>query len=116
MRRLVERYGFEPNRNGYICCPFHKEDTPSLKVYEDSGWHCFGCGKGGDQISFVRELFGLSFPQALTRLQVDFGLAGSEPRPVQKVKREPDKEKQLAANYAIICRRYSELLNRPECL
>ena len=72
----AEFYGFHPNRAGFICCPFHQGDRhPSLKLYDGGrGWHCFGCGAGGDVIDFVRRLFGLSFPQAVTRLDSDFGL------------------------------------------
>lgn len=37
-----------------ICCPFHQESTPSLHVYDDGSWHCFGaCQRGGDVIDFV---------------------------------------------------------------
>lgn len=80
VRKLVpageaaERYGFTPNRAGYICCPFHSERTPSLKLYPDGGWHCFGCGKGGSSIDFVMALFDLDFRQAVVRLDMDFSL------------------------------------------
>lgn len=36
-------------------CPFHEEDTPSFKVLADGGFHCFGCGEGGDIIDFYRK-------------------------------------------------------------
>jgi DNA primase len=50
-------------------CPFHNEKTPSFHVTRDRQvYHCFGCGKGGDALSFVREHEGLSFPEALQRL------------------------------------------------
>lgn len=73
---VIAQYVHEqPNRSGYIHCPFHDEKTASLKIYPDQGtWHCYGCGKGGDQISFAREMFGLSFPAALTRIDSDFHL------------------------------------------
>lgn len=75
MMELVRRYGFEPNRNGFICCPFHHEKTPSFKVYAGSGgFHCFGCGKHGDVISFTMDYLSLSFEDACGRLNVDFSL------------------------------------------
>jgi len=47
-------------------CPFHQEKTPSLSVSPDRGtYHCFGCGVGGDAISFVRETEGLDFVGAI---------------------------------------------------
>jgi DNA primase catalytic core len=42
------------------CCPFHGENTPSFKVSEKSGkFKCFGCGKNGDVIDFMREINGI---------------------------------------------------------
>lgn len=39
MRDVCAKYGYEPNRAGYINCPVHNEKTPSLKVYPgDGGW------------------------------------------------------------------------------
>ena len=53
MRDVAERYGFQPNRAGFINCPFHKGDRDaSMKIYKDS-YHCFGCGKSGDIFSFI---------------------------------------------------------------
>jgi DNA primase len=47
-------------------CPFHSEKTPSFSVSADKGtYHCFGCGVGGDAISFVRETEGLDFVGAI---------------------------------------------------
>ena len=75
MQDVLERYGFEINRAGFMCCPFHNEKTPSLKVYENNrGWNCFGCGEGGDQITFVQKLFNLNFNEALKRIDSDFCL------------------------------------------
>ena len=47
-------------------CPFHQEKTPSFSVSPDRGtYHCFGCGVGGDSISFVRETESLDFVGAI---------------------------------------------------
>lgn len=80
---VARHYGFEPDRSGFIRCPFHRGDhTASLKLYPDQGgFHCFGCGAHGSVIDFVMQLFGLSFPQALLRLNLDFGLGLSADRP-----------------------------------
>ena len=51
------------------CCPFHNEKTPSFTVSEDKQfWHCFGCGKGGDVFTFLMEIEGLTFREALENL------------------------------------------------
>jgi len=50
-------------------CPFHKENKPSFTVDQGKGlWHCFGCDKGGDVFTFLQELEGLTFVQALGEL------------------------------------------------
>lgn len=47
-------------------CPFHAEKTPSFNVNTAKGiYHCFGCGVGGDAISFIMRIEGLSFPEAV---------------------------------------------------
>ena len=47
-------------------CPFHNEKSPSFMVNaEKQFWHCFGCGKGGDVFSFLQEMEGLEFSEAL---------------------------------------------------
>jgi DNA primase len=40
-----------------VCCPFHEDRSPSLHVYDDGGWKCFGCGKHGDVIDFLGFFF-----------------------------------------------------------
>ena len=54
-------------------CPFHEEKTPSFSVNPvDKLYYCFGCGKGGDVISFVRETENLDFVGAVEWLAERF--------------------------------------------
>ena len=57
IQNIIDRYGYKPKK-GFISCPFHNEKTPSLRIYTDTNtFYCFGCGMGGDVISFVAHLF-----------------------------------------------------------
>lgn len=50
-------------------CPFHKEKTPSFHVNPHRQiFHCFGCNKGGDVFSFVKDFESVDFPEAVKRL------------------------------------------------
>ena len=50
-------------------CPFHNEKTPSFTVSRDrQAFYCFGCEKGGDSITFLRDIEGLNFREALQKL------------------------------------------------
>ena len=56
-------------------CPFHSEDTPSFVVSPSKQiYHCFGCGAGGDAISFVMDYDKLSYPEAIEKLANDFNV------------------------------------------
>ncbi|MDN6302371.1 MAG: DNA primase [Brachybacterium sp.] len=56
-------------------CPFHDEKTPSFNVRPQLGhWHCFGCGEGGDVISFVQKINHLSFVEAVEMLAARYGV------------------------------------------
>jgi len=63
MRDIVARYDLQPNRSGYIHCPFHRDPGPSLKIYEKD-FHCFGCGANGDIFDFVQMMDDVSFKEA----------------------------------------------------
>ena len=65
MEQILGLYGYT-TKKGFMCCPFHGEKEPSLKVYKDTGGgHCFGCERGGSVIDFVMEHEGCAFPVAV---------------------------------------------------
>jgi DNA primase len=79
-------------------CPFHGEKTPSFHVHPDRGFFkCFGCQKGGDVITFVQELEGLSFPDALRVLAKRAGVEVEE-ESSQAARVRGEKEQIYAAN------------------
>ena len=68
-------------------CPFHNEKTPSFSVNDDEGYyHCFGCGSGGDAITYLRETEGLDFSEAVKRLAEIAGVPIPDQRPADPVK------------------------------
>jgi DNA primase len=73
-------------------CPFHEERTPSFSVNAvDKLFYCFGCGKGGDVITFVRETENLDFGGAVEwlaeRFRVQLEYEESSPRQEEERKR-----------------------------
>lgn len=56
-------------------CPFHNEKTPSFTVYPESqSFYCFGCGAGGDAITFVRRIENLDYIEAVKNLAERAGM------------------------------------------
>jgi DNA primase len=56
-------------------CPFHDEKTPSFNVNPArGGFHCFGCNEGGDVISFMMKIDGLTFMETVERLAEKYGV------------------------------------------
>ena len=62
-------------KNYFGLCPFHEEKTPSFSVNPSMGiFHCFGCGKGGNAITFIMEYEKISYVEALQRLADKYGI------------------------------------------
>lgn len=77
VRVLAER---TPNREGKILCPFHEDSNPSLQLYPDGGFYCFGsgCRRGGTIYDFAGHLWGIDprgegFLELRARLAARFG-------------------------------------------
>ena len=61
--------------NYWGCCPFHNEKTPSFCVNPQKGiFKCFGCGEGGDAISFLMKINNQSFSEVIKDLALHFGI------------------------------------------
>ena len=56
-------------------CPFHSEKTPSFHVNESKGlYYCFGCGKGGNVIGFLKDIKGESFKEVIDYLKKKYNI------------------------------------------
>ncbi len=72
MPMLIDYLRIESNR-GYICCPFHSEKTPSMKIWDDH-YKCYGCGEYGDVISFTQKYYNIGFIKAVEMLNEAFNV------------------------------------------
>ena len=86
VKQAAEHYGCKVNRGDMICCPFHDDRHPSMKLNRDY-FYCFGCGATGDVIDFVARLFGLSSYEAAKKLAYDFGIDPDKPPAAMALKK-----------------------------
>ena len=110
---VIERYiPLRKNGANFIaCCPFHSEKSPSFVVSEAKGmFKCFGCGKGGDALNFIKEYEKIDFSEAVKRLSELTGIA-LEYDKAQRVGKSPSEvlekinelaKRELAKNAAIV--------------
>lgn len=74
---LISSYvSLKKRGNTYVgLCPFHNEKTPSFTVYENTqSFYCFGCGAGGDSVSFMRKIENLDYIDAVKVLAQRAGI------------------------------------------
>ncbi|MFE4466268.1 DNA primase [Oerskovia sp. NPDC056781] len=96
-------------------CPFHDERSPSFHVRPQVGrWHCFGCNEGGDVISFVQKIDGMTFTEAVEYLADRVGVQlryeeGGGPRRTE----EPGKRQRLLEAHRVASQYFSEQLFAP---
>jgi len=94
-------------------CPFHGEKTPSFNVNPARGiFHCFGCGVGGNAVTFVMKMEGISFPEAVKLLAKRVGVTIEERLPTAAEKRRLDEKEQQLAIVAMAAEYYAGLLLR----
>ena len=86
--------------NYQACCPFHNEKTPSFVVSPSKGvFKCFGCGKGGNAVTFVMEHESVSYPEALRMVAKRYGIEVEERAMTEEdVRRNNDRESMFALN------------------
>lgn len=110
--RIIEPYAplKKKGANWMGCCPFHQEKTPSFSVNPAKGFYkCFGCGKGGNAYSFLMEIEGVNFPEAIKRVAEISGVPLPEPVDDANYERSKQrkKEKKAIADQVIELNRYA---------
>ncbi len=86
--------------NYQACCPFHNEKTPSFVVSPAKGlYKCFGCGKGGNAVTFLMEHDALTYPEALKKVAARYGIEVKEKELTEEeVRRNDDRESMFVVN------------------
>ncbi|MBR2351711.1 MAG: DNA primase [Alistipes sp.] len=86
--------------NYQACCPFHNEKTPSFVVSPSKGvYKCFGCGKGGNAVSFIMEHESVTYPEALKMVARKYGIEVHEREQTEEdVRRNNNRESMFALN------------------
>ncbi|HUH66010.1 MAG TPA: DNA primase [Syntrophales bacterium] len=87
-------------------CPFHKEKTPSFTVNRDKQiFYCFGCGEGGNVLTFLMKMSDMSFPEAVRHLAGKTGVAipervlTKEDKESSSIRNEVSRINRMAAQY-----------------
>ncbi len=86
--------------NYQACCPFHNEKTPSFVVSPSKGvYKCFGCGKGGNAVTFLMEHENVTYPEALKMVAKRYGIEVREKELTpEEERRNNDRESMFALN------------------
>ena len=97
-------------------CPFHGEKTPSFMVNPSrQSFHCFGCGEGGDVLSFMMKYYNLTFPETIKQLAQRYQITLPEQQFTSEDKKKAEKRQKLFDANERAARVYHEyLLNNPD--
>ncbi|MDR0954409.1 MAG: DNA primase [Rikenellaceae bacterium] len=99
--------------NYLACCPFHNEKTPSFVVSPTKGlFKCFGCGKGGNAVTFVMEHESLSFPEALKYVARKYGIEVEERQLTAEDQQKNDDRESMMVVSAFAADYFKETLHR----
>ena len=96
-------------------CPFHSEKTPSFTVNPQRRFfRCYGCGEGGDVLSFMMKYHAMSFPEALKALAQRYGVDLPEPKLTPRQKKRRDERSEVFAVNQLAAETFYRLLFAPE--
>ena len=101
VKEAAEYYGLEVNRGSMVCCPFHNDRTPSMKLNEEY-FYCFGCGAHGDVVALTAQLFDLPQAEAAKKLAADFGIVEQKPSVLTKLKRSKSQAELESCSFRVL--------------
>ena len=81
---VLQHYGLKTNKHDMLCCPFHEDKEPSLKVYPKTDtFNCFGCQANGDVIEFIQLKENVSKHEAILKATAMINPSEIKPLPTK---------------------------------
>lgn len=98
IQTVLRYYGHTPDRNNMLKCPFHDEESASMRIYPDTNsFHCFGCGKSGDTIEFCSLKEGGKHKGILKSAELCGEIQQGTPKPSKKEPQLKEKDTDILA-------------------
>ena len=94
MDDVLRQYGYAPKKR--MPCPLHNGCDKNFEI-KGKYWRCYSHCGSGDVISFVQKLFGLSFPDTLKKIDIDFGLNVYSEHSFEDLRKAHYRQKQIQA-------------------